>query len=262
MSNLVKLEATNGRVVGLIPRSLEEIYKLSETIFKSGLAPNGTRSADQVAVSILHGLEVGLPPLQAVQKVAVINGRPSLWGDAVPALLWAKGFKLNEYFDGDGEKQVAVCEIIRPDGQVIKRSFSVDDAKRARLWGKQGPWSQYPSRMLQMRARSFAARDGASECLSGLYLAEEALDIPPPKNVDATVVDVATSEVVSDAVSYDQCKQILDLFEANPDVLIAKFLEHFDIASVVELPASRFDEALSLINKSIANRQKKKGGKQ
>ena len=46
-------------------------------------------------------------------------------------------------------------------------------AKRAGLWGKQGPWQQFPDRMMQMRARGFTLRDGFADVLGGLYLREE-----------------------------------------------------------------------------------------
>lgn len=252
-TNVIKLEA-GAKVAGLIPRSLDEIYKLSETIFKSGLAPQGTRSADQVAVSILHGLEVGLPPLQAVQKVAVINQRPALWGDAVPALLWSKGFKIDEKFEGEGDTLTAVCVVTRPCGSVIRRIFSVEDAKRARLWGKQGPWSQYPNRMLQMRARSFAARDGASEVLCGLYLAEEAIDIPPPRDITPSVINIEASEVVENKITPEQFQKLHELFEVSPKTNIDKFCNYFEIAEVEDLSASRFEEAINLLQQ-----RKKKG---
>ena len=74
---------------------------------------------------------------------------------------------------GPGDWQ-AVCTLRRRgEARVIERRFSADDARRARLWGKPGPWSDYPQRMLQMRARAFALRDGFADVLGGLYLREE-----------------------------------------------------------------------------------------
>ena len=58
----------------------------------------------------------------------------------------------------------------------MERRFSVQDARRAGLWGRPGPWSQYPQRMLQMRARAFALRDAFADVLGGLYLREELED--------------------------------------------------------------------------------------
>lgn len=174
--NVVPLKA-GGRVQAIIPQSVEEVFRLANAIAKSGLAPSTMRSAEQITIAIMHGAEIGLPPMQAVQRIAVVNGRPAIWGDAVPALLLARGFRLVETMDGVDDARGATCCVIRPDGTRVERRFSIGDAKIAGLWGKAGPWKQYPDRMLQMRARGFAARDGAADVLAGLYIAEEAQDI-------------------------------------------------------------------------------------
>lgn len=165
------------RVQAIIPQTVEEVFRLATAIAKSGLAPNGIKGVEQITIAIMHGAEIGLPPMQAVQRIAVVNGRPAIWGDAVPALLLSRGFKLSERMAGAGETRCAICEVTRPDGEKIERVFSKTDAVTAGLWGKAGPWKQYPDRMLQMRARGFAARDGAADVLAGLYIAEEAQDI-------------------------------------------------------------------------------------
>ena len=59
-----------------------------------------------------------------------------------------------------------------------RRTFSVADAKRAKLWFKAGPWTTYPDRMPQMRARGFAIRDTFPDALRGVITAEEAQDHP------------------------------------------------------------------------------------
>jgi hypothetical protein len=127
------------------------------------------KTPEALTVAIMHGLEIGLPPMAAIQNIAVVNGKPTIWGSAIPALLWSRGFKLDETCADN----VASCTVTRPDGHKVTRTFSEVDARKAGLWGKSGPWTQYPGRMLQMRARGLAARDGAADALSGLYLQEE-----------------------------------------------------------------------------------------
>jgi hypothetical protein len=183
-TNVVALKS-GGAIAGIVPQSLDEAFRLANGIALSGLAPKGMDKPEQVMVAIMTGMELGLPPMFAVQKIAVINGRPSIWGDAIPALLWGKGFKLREWLTGEGDKRVAHCEITRPTGDKVERTFSVETAKEAGLWTKAGPWKQYPERMLQMRARGFAARDGAADVLGGLYVTEE-LDQPERDPVNIT----------------------------------------------------------------------------
>jgi len=176
---------TGARVAAIIPETAEEVFRIAKAISVSGMAPRGMEKPEQLAVAIMHGMEIGLPPMQAVQRISIINGRPTVWGDAVPALLLAKGFRLHEYMEGEGTERAAVCRVTRPDGTVTERRFSIADAHQAGLWGKAGPWKQYPDRMMQMRARGFAARDGAADALAGLYIAEEmqdVVDITPRKS--------------------------------------------------------------------------------
>lgn len=191
MSNIIPLTA-GGKITGIVPTDIEQVFRLATAIAKSGLAPNGMKTAEALTVAIMHGLELGLPPMQAVQRIAVINGRPTVWGDAIPALLLSRGFKIKESIGGGAETRCAQCEITRPDGQVFTGVFSVSDAKTAGLWGKAGPWKQFPDRMLQMRARGFAARDGAADVLGGLYLREEVEEDKPMRDVTPAAKETVT----------------------------------------------------------------------
>jgi hypothetical protein len=174
----------------LMPTSLGEAMEMAKLIAGSELCPKAYRGkqADCV-VAYDYGRSLGLSWMQSLRNVSVINGQAALWGDAVPAVIYGSGEceRFHEYFEGtpfeDGYK--AVCIIKRkgmPD-EVI-RSFSVADAKVAKLWRKTGregqdtPWITYPGRMLQMRARGFSARDSFPDKLAGLILAEEAEDYP------------------------------------------------------------------------------------
>jgi hypothetical protein len=142
----------------------------------------------QATMAILQGMDVGIPPMQAIQSIAVINGRCTIWGDLVPALIWSNGHKIKEWMEGEGDTRVAHCLVTRGDnGQEVERTFSVEQAKVAGLWGKAGPWKQYPDRMLQMRARGFAARDGASDVMRGMQVREEIEEERPMRDITPAV---------------------------------------------------------------------------
>jgi hypothetical protein len=163
-------------MTSIVPRNLDEAYRLAKAVSMSGLAPKDMKQPEQVLVAILHGMEIGLKPMQAIQRIAVINGRPSLWGDAALGLVRASGLleSIKETIENDGDMRVAVCTTKRRgDPEPIVRMFSVNDAKVASLWKKTGPWTTHPDRMLQMRARGFNLRDAFPDVLGGMYLAEE-----------------------------------------------------------------------------------------
>lgn len=172
-----------GQVAALIPQNLEEAFRVANAFAVSGLAPQSLKTPEAVLVAIMAGAELGFAPYQAMQSFAVINGRASIWGDAIPALLWARGFDIEEWFDDEDNATKAFCKVTRPSGKVIERTFSLKDAKEGLLIGKQGPWQTARKRMLQMRARAFAARDGAADVLRGMPVYEEVQDYQTIRDV-------------------------------------------------------------------------------
>jgi hypothetical protein len=178
----------------IVPTDIDQIWRYATIVSKSGMAPKDMTEPATITVAIMHGLEVGLTPLMALQRIAVINGRPMIWGDGAIGLVRASGLCefIDESIAGDGDNRVATCRVKRK-GEIrpLERMFSVQDAKIAGLWNKKGPWQDYPSRMLQMRARAFALRDGFADVLGGLYIAEEFVgaepmkDVTPPRTQDA-----------------------------------------------------------------------------
>jgi hypothetical protein len=170
------------RPAAIVPTTMEEAYRLANAVCLAGMAPRGLDTAEKAMVAIMHGLEVGLTPMAALQRIAVVNGRPTIWGDGAIGLVRGSGLCefIHESLIGEGEKVEAVCEAKRKgeDTPIVGR-FSIDDAKKAGLWAKQGPWQQFPKRMLQMRARAFCLRDAFADVLGGLYLREEIEDSAP-----------------------------------------------------------------------------------
>jgi hypothetical protein len=165
----------------------------ARAVVAARMAPSGFETPEACMIAILHGMEVGLTPMSALQRIAVIGGRPTIWGDGAMALVRASGLaaSIEERIEGTGPSDwVAICTVRRRgDIHPVERRFSADDARRARLWGKAGPWSDYPQRMLQMRARAFALRDVFADVLGGLYLREEIEGIE--ENGEAMEADVA-----------------------------------------------------------------------
>jgi hypothetical protein len=178
--------AAGGPLAALVPQTLDEAFRLAQALSRAGdMVPKHFQgNPDQIMAAVMRGAEIGLMPMQALSNIAVINGRASLWGDALPALVQRAGHQLDSALEGEGDSRVAVATLLRGDtGQRIERRFSVADAKKAGLWSKQGPWQSYPDRMLQMRARSLAVRDGAADALMGLQVAEETQDMPVMRDV-------------------------------------------------------------------------------
>ena len=192
-----ELSTTTTPARGLALASFDDAFRFSKMVAASDFAPKDFRGKpESCLLAIQHGSEVGLSPMQSLQSIAVINGRPTIWGDAALALVQSSSqcVYVREYTDGDGDNLTAFCEVQRrgyPQPTVAK--FSVADAKKAGLWGKTGPWTQYPVRMLALRARGFALRNAFADALRGLVTAEEAQDYPTtPAAAQAVAVRPAT----------------------------------------------------------------------
>ena len=174
----------------LAPQNMTEAMEFSKILATSNMVPAAYKGKPQdILVAIGWGYEVGLQPMQALQNIAVINGKPSVYGDAALALVKADSrcAGVKEWIEGEGDDMTAHCLVKRrynEDMEETVATFSVMDAKQARLWGKQGPWQQYPKRMLAMRARGFAIRDAFPDAMKGMITAEEAQDYPTaPRDV-------------------------------------------------------------------------------
>jgi hypothetical protein len=235
---------------GFAPATLTEAIQFSDMLANSSMVPKAYQGKPQdILVCVQWGYEMGLAPMQALQNIAVINGKPSVYGDAAMALVQASSVceDVEEYFEGEGTPNpVAVCVAKRKGRKPVTAKFSVEDAKRAGLWGKGGPWSAYPKRMMQMRARGFALRDAFPDVLKGLITAEEAQDYPdeakpkqakditprnpldviaPPPAPAAPALEVSEPEVLDVVLPGTEVVDIPEVAQATETVAETQHLE-------------------------------------
>ena len=243
------------RVLAIVPQSLEDTFRIARYVFESGLAPKGARNAEAVTVILLKGLELGIKPMAALEGITVINGKASVGGNLALSLARASGLLENFVEECDGI--AAICTVRRKgDSFDTVASFSVDDAKAAGLWNREGPWRSYPKRMLLMRARGFALRDAFGDILGGMILTEELED---PKSIITTVPvsrqepidpDAPPAEVPNDgngAILDAQLERLRELMaEAKtPETTI---LKHFDLTDLTDMTQAEYTTAVNKLN--------------
>lgn len=185
----------------LSPQSFEQALTFSEYLAASEMVPKVYRGKPgDCLIAMQWGYELGLKPLQALQSIATINGKPGIYGDAGKAILLSKGCTIEED-DTEIVKRNSRgrCKITRPGRPPVERTFSLEDAKTANLWGKEGPWKTYPWRQMAWRAFWFAARDAAADLLRGMAGFEELVDLTGGPSADApppTIKHMGAAEVV------------------------------------------------------------------
>lgn len=175
------------------PKSTAEAMELAKTLASSQLIPKAFQQRPgDVFVAMMWSHSLGIPIVQGLQGIAVINGKPSLYGDALLAVCMGSGqmADIEETVTGNADNLTATCKVTRRGKPTpVVSTFSMADARAAGLLGKPGPWKQYTSRMLKMRARAFALRDAFPDVLSGIASAEEMQDI------EGTATEKATENV-------------------------------------------------------------------
>ena len=173
---------------GFLPETFEDVQRIARAYMVADLIPRSTLAGarDQSAVIarvvliIERAKALGIPAALALENITVVNGRLSIWGDAMVSVVLGHPDcgGIESWIEGTGDDRVAHCVTHRRGRKTSPWTFSVADARRAGLWGKSGPWSAYPDRMLRIRARGFALRDAWADVLTGVGMVEEVLDIP------------------------------------------------------------------------------------
>lgn len=205
-----KLKEASSIIVG--NSNLTAISMMAEKFARAGnLIPKEFQGQpEKCFAAIYKGASIGLDAFTSLQRIAVVNGRATIWGDAALAVVRNTGELefFREYFgvwvsraeltqeelsapenqemikkfngiirksallDSANEKCGAACELKRKNGDLVFQFFTILDAKNAGLWGAD-VWKKYPQRMIAYRARAYALRDSFPDVLEGLYVKEE-----------------------------------------------------------------------------------------
>lgn len=160
--------------------TLEGVERLANVYIAGGYAQALIRDAStpkqaaaRVMIALSFGRQLGLSDIQALNCIAVVNGKPSLFGDGPIAIVLARGHleSIEEVFEGEGASRMAICRVKRRGLDVHERRFGAKDKERA---GINNPtYGKYPDRMYQLRARAFALRDRFADDLMGIAIKEE-----------------------------------------------------------------------------------------
>lgn len=230
---------------GLELRTLNDLREFAKVCHDGGAVPVGM-NVEAAAVAIQAGLERGLGPIGGLSACLVVNGGITWRGQAAAALIRTSSVcRPGTYvqgYTGGGDALVGYATAHRIDyAEPVRVEFSVADAKRARLWGNPGPWTEYPARQLMWRAVGFLARDHFSDVTGGFPIAEEAMDFraEAPRGRSMVVAPAAPVAV-----------------EATPDPILAMLEEAPEVpaAPLTEAPRAQVVDLMDTLKASLAQR--------
>lgn len=142
------------------------------TLVASGFLPGAISTWQKATAIIMYGKELGMGPMESIQSIDVIQGKPTQKPQSMKAMIHKK-LPTAVFRVAKSDDDECVIEAARPNEAVTKFTFTMKDATRLGLTGKDN-WKKQPRVMLQWRCIGHVARTVFPDCLSGVsYTPEE-----------------------------------------------------------------------------------------
>lgn len=242
---------------GLVLATIDDMWRFSAILADTDMVPKSYKGkAGNCFIAIQLGMELGITTMQAVQNIAPINGKPSLYGEIGLALVEASGKLKNRhgFYEGkrydDEYKYVAMVQ--RVGRKPYMTEFSVGQAKTAGLWGKEGPWTNYPDAMLMWRAIWPGLINQFPEVLKGVGCAEIQQDVI---DVTATRHPTPEPEVLPPAADGlgERITAVRDRLHGKPDAPAAGAVIDGEVVSDQPAAAAPAPPAADVIDADVAD---------
>lgn len=160
-------------------RAASAAHQLAVPLCETAFVPaHFQHKAGEATAAILYGAEAGLSPLQALQGVYVISGKPAMYARTLLAVTLSAGHDV--WTEELTDSRAVVCGRRRGSQNIEKSIWTVDRAKKAG-YTKNQKYTTDPQAMLLARAQSDVCRRIAPDALLGMpYSVEELEDENTP----------------------------------------------------------------------------------
>jgi hypothetical protein len=213
-------------------------YELASKMVNTRLVPaRFFGKADDATAAILYGAELGLNPIQSLQRVIPIYGMPTLEARTMVALLKSRGYKIKTLAQSDDSVTVRGTDL---GGEEYESTWTIERATKAgyvpEIDDKTGKFrlnakgnlignEKYltdPQAMLKAKAQAEVCRDMAPEVLIGIsYTAEELeserFDHAPPAPVRPSSAPITVEEIFADPAAPAQAAEETPQPDAGDD---------------------------------------------
>lgn len=147
----------------------QEQMTLAKELVTTGFLPSSVKTPAQALAIIQTGKELGIGPMHALRSIHIIQGKPTLSAELQLAMFKAKGGRA---VWKESTETKATLWLKHPNGDEHEETFTIEDARRANLLGKDG-WKMYAKAMLRARTSSAGLRAVAPDIVAGIYDPEE-----------------------------------------------------------------------------------------
>lgn len=228
--------------------NMQTAYQLAAKMVNTTMVPTrfqGSDKADDATAAILYGSEIGLNPIQSLQRVIPIHGMPSIEARTMVALLTARGYRVRTT---EQSNTAVTVEGVAPNGETATSTWTMERAVLAgycpipvegsqkRPWvktdwqgeeksGRNGKYyvvngnMKYitdPQAMLKAKAQSEVCRDLAPDVLMGIsYSSEElsserwdgTISVEPARQSAPSSGPITVDEIIGDEPPVEKPKR-------------------------------------------------------
>jgi hypothetical protein len=178
--------------IDVAPQTWGVMREQASALLKSGFLPSAIKSPEQAVAIMLKGREIGIPAMQSLAQINVIQGKPTISAELMLALIY-RAFPAAKITFKKLDNESCVIEACRPGGEPQTFSFSMDDAKAASLTSKDN-WKKYARAMLRSRAVSEMARSLFPDAIAGCSYTPEELGAEVDDDGSVISITPETSE--------------------------------------------------------------------
>lgn len=133
------------------------------------------RGVARATIVMRFGASLGVLPEQAIRSIYIVEGQPSPSAQLMLALAISNGFLKRDDYEIESSKTACTIKLFvksRMKAEIITAKYEDYKALHDKL-----VWKQYPEDMLTARAISRAMRRFFPDVFSGVYAAEERVDM-------------------------------------------------------------------------------------
>jgi hypothetical protein len=190
---------TNAKLFG-------EIGSIAKVLAESSIIPSDfQKNIPNVLIALEMAIRMKTSPMQVMQNLYVVNGRPAWSSQYIIAVINASGkykHELKFELSGNGESLACYAWTTTKDGDRLEGPVITWKMANAEEWTtkKGSKWKTMPEVMIRYRAASFFGRLYCNDLIMGIYSEEEAATIPMFDTVDY-VAREARAEIAANANS-------------------------------------------------------------